>query len=287
MACCPKCKEKLKLSDWKEKCPFCGANIVLYDQQERLMQDADKAEVQYYHFQKKVDRVKASFIGSKLAITRIVTSLLPVTAVFLPLVNGAKISIPLIPYEGNLSAIEIYKLLNEPPKGFDLGSAINELLIGDRQAGGMLLLISACALILSIVGLLLHLLLNTLACSPKGKIRNYTQDVILLILGITSVTAFMNIKTDFISGSPGIGAWLYLALLTLNFVIDILIFTKGIEVKHKQCYVGGIPIEEYFEMVEKGVPQEEIREEMYKRLYKLQQEKNKEIEELAEKKVSI
>ena len=37
------------------------------------------------------------------------------------------------------------------------------------------------------------------------------------------------------------------------------------EIVHKQCYVGGIPIEEYFEM-EKTMTREEIRAEQYRRL---------------------
>lgn len=287
MANCPKCNAELHLRDWRAECPHCGANIVLYDQQERLMQDADKAEVQYYHFQKKVDRVKASFVGSKLAIVRIVTSLLPIPALLLPLIGGASVASPLIPYEGNLGGIEIYKLLNEPPEGFDLGAAVSQLLSGDMKRDGMLLLISVGALLLTVVGLLLHLVLNMLACSPKGKIRNYLQDILMLVLGIVSAAAFMSLSSGIVTGRIGIGGWLYLALLLLNFVIDVLVFRQGIEVKHKQCYVGGIPIEEYFDMLDRGVPQEEIREEMYKRLYELQQKKKEEIEKLAEKKVSV
>ena len=47
MANCPKCGRHLRLIDWKQHCPHCGANIVLYDRQERLMQEADVAEVQH------------------------------------------------------------------------------------------------------------------------------------------------------------------------------------------------------------------------------------------------
>lgn len=287
MASCPKCKAQLTLKDWRANCPHCGANIVLYDHQERLMQDADKAEVQYYHFQKKVDRVKASFIGSKLAIVRIVTSLLPVTAVFLPLMSKAEIMSPLIPYSGNISAIDLYKMFSEPPEGFNIGDAFKTLLAGDMRATGVCLGVAAGAFLLTVVGLLLHLLLNMLACSPKGKVRNYSQDIILLVLGVISIIALLKAQSACFICTAGIGAYLYVALLVVNFAVDILVFKEGIEVKHKQCYVGGIPAEEYFEMVEKGVPQEELREEMYRRLVLLQKEKEAEIAELEEKKVSI
>lgn len=287
MANCPKCKAVLTLKDWRAECPHCGANIVLYDQQERLMKDADKAEVQYYHFQKKVDRVKASFVGSKLAIVRIVTSLLPIPALLLPLINRAEITSPLIPYSGKLGGIELYKIFNEPPEGFDFGALAQQLLSGDQKKSGILLLVAVVSLLLTVVGLLLHLILNMLACSPKGKIRNYAQDIIILALGVISAVSFKSIGADFISGVIGFGGWLYIALLLVNFAVDILVFREGIEVKHKQCYVGGIPVEEYLEMVEKGVPQEELREEMYRRLVLIQKEKEAEISKLEEKKVSI
>ena len=80
-----------------------------------------------------------------------------------------------------------------------------------------------------------------------------------------------------------IGAYLYIVMLIVNFAIDIAVYKQGIEIHHKQCYVGGIPIEEYFEMLDKGVPHEEIRQEMYKRLTALQAQKDAEIAEAERK----
>ena len=68
MANCPKCDYHLKLTDWRPNCPSCGVNLVYYGMEERLLADADKAEAEHSHFQKKIDRAKASFVGSKLAI---------------------------------------------------------------------------------------------------------------------------------------------------------------------------------------------------------------------------
>ena len=70
----------------------------------------------------------------------------------------------------------------------------------------------------------------------------------------------------------------------MNLAIDIAIYKKGIEINHAQCFVGGIPIEEYFKMLEDGVPQEEIRQEMYRRLTELQLQKEAELnKEVAQK----
>ncbi|MBQ6898152.1 MAG: hypothetical protein IJN70_04165 [Clostridia bacterium] len=280
MAECPKCKEHLRLLDWKPNCPHCGANIVVYDLQERLMQEADAAEVQYYHFQKKVDRLKASFIGSKLSIVRIFTSLIPIAALFLPIVK-INLSAPFEPYSGNMGVLDIYNLFDK----LDIGAFLTAIEM--NSAAGLMFTLSVAGLLLSVVVMLLHFLCNMLACSPKGKIRNYTLDIIFIVLVAASMGLFAFIpENPFVSGSLGIGAFLYLVLVILNFIIDILVFRENIEIKHAQCFVGGIPIEEYFEMVERGVSPEELRAEMYKRLTAIQKEqeekldaKNKEKEE--------
>ena len=274
MAECPKCKEHLRLVDWKPNCPHCGANIVVYDPQERLMQEADAAEVQYYHFQKKVDRLKASFIGSKLSIVRIFTSLIPIAALFLPIVK-INLSAPFEPYSGNMGVLDIYNLFDK----LDIGAFLTAIEM--NSAAGLMFTLSVAGLLLSVVVMLLHFLCNMLACSPKGKIRNYTLDIIFIVLVAISMGLFAFIpENPFVSGSLGIGAFLYLALVILNFIIDILVFRENIEIKHAQCYVGGIPIEEYFEMCESGMSPEDLRAEMYKRLTAIQREQE---EKLAEK----
>ena len=274
MAECPKCKEHLRLVDWKPNCPHCGANIVVYDLQERLMQEADAAEVQYYHFQKKVDRLKASFIGSKLSIVRIFTSLIPIAALFLPIVK-INLSAPFEPYSGNMGVLDIYNLFDK----LDIGAFLTASEM--NSAAGLMFTLSVAGLLLSVVVMLLHFLCNMLACSPKGKIRNYTLDIIFIVLVAASMGLFAFIpENPFVSGSLGIGAFIYFALVILNFIIDILVFRENIEIKHAQCYVGGIPIEEYFEMCESGMSPEDLRAEMYKRLTAIQREQE---EKLAKK----
>lgn len=269
MANCPKCNEHLRLIDWKQTCPHCGANIVLYGIQERLMLDADKAEVENYHFQKKIDRLKASFAGNKLAVARIFTSLLPIGALFLPLVK-ANFSAPMPEKSGNISVLDIYKMFSDLNIGKLLGSFSENAPF----------IISAILFLLSVVALLVHFILLTLACSPKGKQRAYALNIMMLGFSVVSAICFaVSPETSCAHGSLSIGTFLYIALFIVNFVLEIIIYKKGIEIHHKQCYVGGIPIEEYFEMVENGVSHEDLRKEMYKRLAEIQAQKDKELAE--------
>ena len=163
----------------------------------------------------------------------------------------------------------------------DIGAFVTA--IETDASAGIMFTGAVAGLLLSVVVMLLHFLCNMLACSPKGKIRNYTIDIVYIVLVLASMVFFMFIpENPFVSGSLGIGAFLYLALVILNFVVDILVFRENIEVKHAQCYVGGIPIEEYFEMVEKGVAPEELRAEMYKRLAAIQKEQEEKLKEKEE-----
>lgn len=273
MADCPKCGKKLKVSDWRQHCPQCGANIVVYDLQERLMQDADKAEVQYYHFQKKVDRVKASFIGTKLAVARIITSLLPAGPLFLPLIK-ATFSPPVDFPDGSVNMITIVNHF-----GAINPETVRALPGGGARADSLLLLAGTLLFALSVVLTLLHFILLTLACSPKGKARNIIQDVLILASSIASAVCFAVMgDSGAVTATLAVGAYLYILLQVVNVAVDIAVLVKGIPVTHRQCYVGGIPIEEYFEL-EKTLTPEEIRAEQYRRLTAIQQEKERQIAE--------
>ena len=273
MASCPKCGKNLRLTDWRQHCPQCGANIVVYDLQEKLMQDADIAEVQYYHFQKKIDRLKASFIGTKLAVARIITSILPAGPLFLPLIK-AVFSPPVDFPDGNVNLMTIVNHFG----AINLDT-VKALPGGNAKTDSVLLVAGTLLFALSAVLTLVHLILLTLACSPKGKARNIVQDVLILVSSVASAVCFAAMgDSGAVKATLAIGAYLYILLQVVNVAVDIAVLKQGIPVTHKQCYVGGIPIEEYFEL-EKTLTPEEMRAEQYRRLTAIQQEKERQIAE--------
>ena len=275
MAECPKCKEHLKMTDWKQHCPHCGANVVIYDIQERLMKDADIAEVQYYHFQKKIDRLKASFVGSRLAVIRIFTSLIPILAIVVPFFK-CEFKAPFAEFNGFLSLFSLLDII----ENLNVDNILGLLNTADGKIPLILFGVPIVLLVLSIVLLLVRFGCLTMACSKKGKAICYGFDITLVLLTVIATVMFFVIPDNpYFSIGFVLAPFVYLILLGVNFYVDILIFKKGIEVKHAPCFVGGIPIEEYFKMLEDGIPQEEIRSEMYKRLAKLQEEKEAELNE--------
>ena len=279
MANCPKCGRKLTIFDWKPNCPGCGVNLVYYGMEERLLDEADKAEAEHARFQKKIDRLKAAFVGSKLTIVRIILSVLPIAMLMLPLCS--------VTYNGpfieqtttNVNAIEIYNLVSS--LDFDaLFTMIGSSLLGTSFIGYLGAL--ACIL-LSLVFVIVSLLLLTIACGRRGNARNITLNVITIVLAAASIVFFSifssNISVvfpEFISGSIGFGIFAYIAALVALLVVNIVIAKKGINIKYKQCFVGGLPAEEYFELVENGTEKAVIREMMAKALDAKEAEKEKE-----------
>ncbi|MBR0120551.1 MAG: zinc ribbon domain-containing protein [Clostridia bacterium] len=273
MANCPKCGKKLKKTDWRQHCPECGANIVVYDLQERLMKDADIAEVQYYHFQKKVDRLKASFIGTKLAVARIITSLLPAAPLFLPLVK-ASFSPPVDFPDGNVNLMTVVNHF-----GAINPETLKALPGGEARADSLLLIAGTLLFALSVVLTLVHFILLTLACSPKGRVRNIVQDVLILLTCTASAVCIAAMgSAGAVKATLAVGTYLYILLQVVNVAVDIAVLIQGIPITHRQCYVGGIPIEEYFEL-EKTLTPEELRAEQYRRLSEIQKEKEEKIAE--------
>ncbi len=280
MADCPKCGKHLKITDWKQHCPHCGGNIVIYDIQERLMKDADIAEVQYYHFQKKIDRLKASFVGSRLAVIRIFTSLIPILAIVIPFFK-CTFNEPFVEFDGFFSLFSLLDILDK----FNVDGILSLLNTADGKVPLIIFLLSVVFILLTVVLLLVRFLCLTMSCSKRGKAMCYGFDIILLVLSVISCILFLVIpENPYFSISFIVAPFVYVLLLIVNFVVDIAIYKKGIDVKHAPCFVGGIPIEEYFQMIENGVPQEEIRAEMYRRLAKLQEQKEAELNEEEAKK---
>lgn len=278
MAKCPKCGRKLTLFDWRPNCPGCGVNLVYYGLEEKLLDEADVAEAEHARLQKRIDRLKASFIGSKLTIIRIFLSILPIATLLIPL---CEIKFVDIPFKGEISAsVNLITLVNVfTGLDFDglfamLGSGtMSPVFIG--YAGALV------GLTLSLVFVLVSLFALMAACGPKGNIRNIILNSIAIVFSVASIFFFSNFSSNaakvfpgmFESGKIGVGIFVYIAALVALLVLNIVIARKGTPVKYKQCYVGGIPSEQYFELVKKGTSKEEIRKIMSEALDAIDAEK--------------
>ncbi|MBR4728384.1 MAG: hypothetical protein IK080_10905 [Clostridia bacterium] len=276
MAHCPKCGRNLTLLDWKPTCPNCGVNLVFFGAEERLQDEADVAEAEHARVQRRIDRLKASFVGSKYSIVRLILSLLPLAALMLPLCS-VTFQGPLIAERtSSVNLITLYNLASS--LNFDaLFTMAGAKSVGTAFTGYAVALIGV---LLSAVLVLVSLILLMMASAPRGNRRNLTMNTLTILLAVAAVVGFTvfarqihAVFPDYVSGSLKIGAFVYLLTLAALLAINIVITVKKPPVKYKQCYVGGIPAEEYEAMVAQGVDKAEIRKMMEEAMVKRYEEK--------------
>lgn len=265
MASCPNCDYKLKFTDWRPNCPQCNVNLVYFGQEEKLQEEADKAELEYVHLRKRIDRLKASFVGHPLAILRIFLSLLPLGALMLPLCS-VSYSGPFI--EQTTKTINAVSVVNAVSSlNFDaLFTMMDSKLLGTAFTGYFASLV---CLLLSVVMVLVSLIALMAANGPKGNIRNFFNNTLAIALACAAPFFFMkfangtaNVFPDFFSAKLEVGVFVYIGAIVLLLVLNVVIAKKKIPVQYKQCYIGGIPYEEYIQMVEAGVSMDEIHAKM-------------------------
>lgn len=267
MASCPNCGRKLKITDFKPECPGCGVNLLFYNNEERLMDEAEKAEAEHAVFQKKLDRMKASYVGSKLTIARIVLYVLPLVFLLLPLfslINADTVrSVNLITLYNHIETLDINGALSYLSGGTPAQSAYTVALL---------------TVVLSVLFDLLGLIFITMAGGKLGNLRNILFGVLTLGCAGASFVFLGKFLADpsgiaeYTSGKTGFGAYLYLIGLAACLIINIVIAIKGNEVKYSVCLIGGIPEEEYFALKESGISKEEMREKMKEAIAKIEKE---------------
>ena len=259
MANCPKCGKKLRLYHWRPECPFCGVNMVYYNSNDRMLAETEQAEIEHAHSQPRIDRAKAAFFGSPLAIARIVLSVLPIGALFLPLGGTAS---------ATYNAIRIYQYIDDA--GFD--SILDGAFSGNAAALSLLLLLFSSVMIF------VCLICLPMSLGRHGKARNLILNLLLFGSAAAGAVAFA-----VYGGKLLIGAFVYLLLLLAILAYNLVLAKKGLPIKHTVCYIGGLPSDEYFKMKEDGVSELEIRKKMVEALTVMQNEaRAKEAQEEAE-----
>lgn len=248
MANCPKCGYKLRLIDVKAECPKCGVNLLYYNHQERLAEDADKAEEEHIRFQPKIDRVKFAFIGTKLSIVRLILIFVPIGMLFLPLAHVTAT----IPYNNIDTDISILNLAMDVVAGMNfevLISLITESAL--TRVAFICYILSILLVFVAAIFAILNIPFDAVSCSPKGFKRNIKLSACGIGFTVLSMIAFLIFNSqltarfgEMYSGSLGIGGFLVILGFVAIIVINILIKKKNVPVKYTD-------VSEYVDRIEK------------------------------------
>lgn len=233
MANCPNCGVHLKKTYWKPNCPNCNVNIFYHGMQERLETDVIEAEKSLNKMYGILDRAKASYVGSKLAIARIVLSLLPAGPLFLPLAKLA-VDVPFVSKEFSINAMSVYDTVST----MDFEGLLGMLSSPSLSAAVILFALSIIFVILGAAATLVGFILIFLSCSPKGIPRNlgfsgsafgcYALSGLLFVL---SGSQFSSVLGEGFSASLSFGFPLLLIAAIAPIVINLMIKKNPIVVK--------------------------------------------------------
>lgn len=279
MAICPKCEKKLKIYHWRPECPFCGVNMVYYNSNDRLLEETEQAEIEHALSQPGIDRAKASFFGSAPAIIRLILSVLPIGALFLPLVKVVS-SGKTVP----VNAIGIYNFISKTGISFS-----------SQSIYGLLINASVVLIVFSAVMILVCLGCLVMSLGKHGKLRNLILNILLTGSTVLSALCFIAGQSHLNEIVPGCeggklaaGIFVYIALTFVIMIYNLYLAKKGLKIKHTVCYIGGLKSEDYFAMKEHGVSELEIKKKMVEALTAMQEEvRAKAAEEEAKKQAEL
>lgn len=233
MANCPNCGVHLKKTYWKPNCPNCNVNIFYHGMQERLENDVVTAEISLNKMYAVLDRVKASYIGSKLAIVRIILSLIPIGALFLPLAK-LSVNVPFVSESFSINALTIYNAVSSMDFDGLLGMFSSETMSLAVIMFALSIVFVALGAVVSLVGFILIFL----SCSPKGIPRNLgfagsalACYVLSGVFFLVSGSQFAAVLGDGYQASLSFGYIILLVLAIAPIVINLMIKKNPIVVK--------------------------------------------------------
>lgn len=230
---CPNCGCTIKRFDLSQNCKNCGVNILYFTQEKDLAYDAKKTELEFAKARAVVARIKATYIGSGLVISRLVTGPLTVAALAIPFLKLA-IMLPLISCDISTGAIGIYQMIS---------SGIYAQLLNLYGSGveGAVSNAMLVHLIFFLLTVLCELAMTLTFFLASINIRRGTK-WLLILSGIAGVFNLGTIITSFIAKadcagsetvavSIGFGAFVLEALIIAFFIINILIYRKNPQIE--------------------------------------------------------
>lgn len=238
LAVCPKCEKKIPIYHIGQNCPHCGVNVRFYDFDKTFYRDAKRAELSVAKINIFIAHVKASFIGSKLPIIRLCFMLLPLLSVLAPYAN-AKIVQPFLDGKIALSGLGLYLAFADGYLNYVLA-----MLKGGIDSPAFTAMVAVVAVIAVIAVLaLLQLVLTILSFTsikkmPKAlctvSVLGMVAAVAAAVLSFRFVSVCKSSAGSLISGSMSFGYIITLVAFAANFIINLLIIKKGLNIVYKE-----------------------------------------------------
>ena len=252
MANCPKCGKKLKLTDISQFCPECGVNMRFVNFEENFYREAKLAELSQASMHVKVKRLKASFVGSKLTIARLIVMLLPLASLLIP---AGSFSISL-PYKDASFQFSVLGAMNLLPGSADF-SYIQSMAGSAANGAACQAFVNAFYAYAAVAVFGVLVLFGSLLCFISYK-NMQKVNVVFSGLGMCACIAAMvmigrfvkaSASAGIVSAKNGVGLWVGLAMFLAVFIVNLLLCIKGIPVQYDE---GMVERAEIYQKVKAG-----------------------------------
>lgn len=289
MANCPKCGKHLHIYNISQFCPKCGVNMNFYGFAENFFREAKLAELSQARMHVKIKNMKAAFIGSKLAIARLIVMILPLVSLLLG-AGSFGIRIPFVNNEYDLSALGLFNLFNNGGLSYLMDMTSSSISGESCRA----LLTAMAAYAATAVVAVLVLLLSVLCFISYKNMQKITTVVSALGIVGAFVTRMLfggfvkavDAENGILYGSADAKIYIVALMFAVVFVVNLLLWIKGIPTEYGE---GMIERTEIYKKVRKGeiniddLPQPIVETEETR---KIEEEIKKQVDE-HEKKYSL
>lgn len=211
MANCPKCGTHLSPMNWKPNCTKCGVNILYYDMDARLAADADRAEAEAARFSAWGGRIKSVTVGSRIALLRLLSFLLPILAALLPFARARLMGLG-ISEEGGVSLITVIK-------GLMKGAGVMGFYLNFSNDGKILF--GALLILITVVCALGGLIASVFSYGKGGRIT-----MISFLAAGLAASVLAEVLLLLGGGAPGVGFFLSAACFVLCLVLSRFVSKK-------------------------------------------------------------
>ena len=238
MAVCPKCNKNIPIYHIGQLCPHCNVNIRFYDFDKKFYHDAKKAELSLAKISIFIAHLKANFIGSKLAIIRLCTMILPLLSLLVPYAN-ANISQPFYDGKMSLSALGLFNAFSD--------GSLNYIMTMKSGGPDRLAFVSLFAAVAGVAAVavfaVLIFLLTILSIINIKKMPKVLCAVSLLGIAATIAAAVLCFRFPhtaeaadgvLLSGSVSFGYIITIIAFAVVFVVNLLIIKNGLNVVYKE-----------------------------------------------------
>ena len=228
---CPKCGGEIAFYDLKPNCKHCGVNIMYFTQEEGLSRDAKRTELEGAAARIVIARIKTEFIGSKLAIVRMIFSVLSAVALLVPF-GGAKYTAP---FFNESFSVGILGLIKGFQNGMltDLPSFLRSSVFGGATKAALAPAAFFAVVLLLDLLIVAALLLGFLNLTKSAKLMQNAALIGAVVCVAGQITAvvvkFTAEKSTAAEVTLGFGALAAMAVFLVLFFLNRAMLKKGIE----------------------------------------------------------